>query len=83
MQRIKMSDTGGEPSKGNCSFTFKRRGGGGGRGGAAPRRRQAASGSSSSASSGEEQGTVVRVEKRKKVNHMIQRSANVKKFKVS
>jgi hypothetical protein len=79
-----MSDTGGEPSKGNCSFTFKRRGGGGGgRGYAAPRRRQAASGSSSSASSGEEQGAVVRLEKRKKVNHMIQRSANVKKFKVS
>ena len=69
-----------EPPKANCSFSFKGRRGGGK--GAASRRRQVASGSSSSASSGEEQAAVVRVEKRKKINPMIQKSAGVKKFKV-
>jgi hypothetical protein len=76
-----MSDA-DEPPKANCSFTFKRRGGARGGGGGC-RRRQAASGSSSSASSGEEQAAVVRVEKRKKINPMIQKSGGVKKFKVN
>ncbi len=71
-----------EAPKSNCSFTFKRRGGFQRPQQAARRRAKAAGSSSSSASSGEEQ-TVVRVEKKRKVNVMIQKSGGVKKFKVS
>ena len=82
-----MSDKDDGAPKANCSFSFKRRGGAGGSGAAgrlhaARHRKAAANGSSSSSSSGEEQAAVVRIEKRKKVNHMIQRSSNIKKFKV-
>jgi hypothetical protein len=77
---IKMSDP-EEAPKSNCSFTFKRRGGFQRPQQAARRRAKAAGSSSSSASSGEEQ-TVVRVEKKRKVNVMIQKSGGVKKFKV-
>jgi len=64
-------------SKPNCTFTFKRRNRG--RGGASLQSRQRKQ-SSSSSSEGED-SAIVRADKRKSLNPMVQKSGNFKKFK--
>ena len=63
-----------------CTFTFKKSGRGRGRGGLMSRKRR---GSSSSSSSSADETAVVRTERKKIANPMVQKSSALKKVKVN